>query len=77
MPLVLPARLPVCCPSLVKLVATRAVICLYSICVVVVLEERTIERQQTIGRILEMLASGERHVHTFLRVSLKHFQVRC
>ena len=39
------------------------------------LEERTIERQQTIGRVLEMLASGERHIHTFLRVSLKHFQV--
>ena len=48
-----------------------------SICtgVIAALEERTIERQQTIGRVLEMLASGERHIHTFLRVSLKHFQV--
>ena len=38
------------------------------------LEARTIERQQTIGRVLELLGNGERHIHTFLRVSLKHFQ---
>ena len=34
-----------------------------------------VSKQGTIWRLLELLAAGERKIHTFLRVSLKHFQV--
>ena len=35
---------------------------------------RTKNANQNQKQVLEMLASGERKIHTFLRVSLKHFQ---